>query len=261
MPTVTTASPDLHGTLRAIWNQRAATYDREPGHGVRSIREEWAWRRAFAATFDRLQAEAPLTILDVGAGTGAMTVILANMGHRVTALDLSPQMLAVARARTEELVLPVTFVEGQADLLPFADGTFDVVFARHLLWTLPRPRKALREWARVARPGGMVAVADGWWEEPGAEMRARRAIGTAIRAALERPSPTRAAYDAVQSRLPLAGGLSPYSIRYYLDQAGLARIVVRDLRAIRAAERRSMPPWRWIDQARFTWLASGIRPE
>ncbi|MGH2344233.1 MAG: hypothetical protein ACRDG4_03335, partial [Chloroflexota bacterium] len=129
------------------------------------------------------------------------------------------------------------------------------------LWTVPRPRKALREWARVTKPGGIVAAADGWWEEPSVEMQARRAIGAAFRAVLERPAPSRAAYEPLRPRLPLARGLSPYSARHYFDQAGLGRIVVRDLREVRAAERRAMAPWRWIDQARFTWLASGIVPE
>ncbi|HXT36516.1 MAG TPA: class I SAM-dependent methyltransferase [Chloroflexota bacterium] len=257
----TTPKPDIHGAIRELWNHRAQDYDREPGHGIRTTREEWAWRRILAAAFDRVQTETPLRILDVGCGTGAMTMLIANMGYAVTGLDLSPEMLAVARDQAEERGLPITLMEGRADKLPFEDGAFDVVFSRHLLWTLPRPRKALGEWARVTRPGGMVAVSDGWWEEPGSEMRARRAIGGALRAVLERPSAASAAYRHLRPSLPLAGGLSPYSIRYYLDHAGLERIVVRDLKTIRAAERRSMPPWRWIDQARFTWIATGMVPE
>ncbi len=219
MSIATTPKPDIHGAIREVWNQRAQDYDREPGHGIRTSREEWAWRRVLAAAFDRTQTETPLRILDVGCGTGAITVVLATMGYQVTGIDLSPDMLAVARARAEERGLPITLVEGQAEKLPFADGAFDVVFSRHLLWTLPRPRKTIGEWARMTRPGGLVAVADGWWEEPGPEMRARRAIGSAFRAALERPSASSAAYRELRPSLPLAGGLSPYSIRYYLDHA------------------------------------------
>jgi len=261
MPTANTPTADIHGAIREVWNQRAQSYDREPGHGIRTTREEWAWRRVLASAFDRIQTEAPLRILDVGCGAGAMTGLLANMGYHVTGIDLSPEMLAVARARADESGLPITLVDGRAESLPFEDDAFDLVFSRHLLWTLPRPRKTIKEWARVVRPGGLVAVADGWWEEPGPEMRTRRAIGGAFRAVLERPSAASQAYRALRPRLPLVGGLSPYSIRYYLDQAGLERIVVRDLKTIRAAERRSMAPWRWIDQARFTWLATGIVPE
>ena len=92
-------------------------------------------------------------------------------------------------------------------------------------------------------------------------MQSRRAIGAALRAVLERPSQDRDAYKPLLQRLPLSKGLSPYSVRHYLDQAGLVRIVVKDLSAVRAAERYTMAPWRWIDQARFTWMASGVVPE
>ncbi len=261
MQTAASTQPEIHGILREIWDERAQTYDDEVGHGKLSGREVRAWRRALASVFSRLDPQVELRVLDVGTGTGVMARLMAAMGQQVTGVDLSPMMLDAARTRAQELGLPTTYVEGRAEALPFADDTFDLVFSRHLLWTLPRPRKALREWARVTRPGGIVAVADGWWEEPGFEMQVRRAIGAALRTALERSSPSHAAYEPLRPRLPLSRGLSPYSARHYLDQAGLSRIVVRDLRDVRAAERRTMAPWRWIDQARFTWLASGIVPE
>jgi hypothetical protein len=57
----------------------------------------------------------------------------------------------------------------------------------------------------------------------------------------------------------LSGGVSPYSIRYYLDTAGFERLRVRDLAAIRAAARQDLPIWRWVDQPRYTWLATGFK--
>jgi SAM-dependent methyltransferase len=208
----------------------------------------------------RLHPLEELSVLDVGTGTGVMARLLAGMGHRVTGVDLSPAMLSVAREPGGEVGPLVTYIEARADRLPFEDDSFDLVFSRHVLWTLPRPRKAIQEWARVTRPGGVVAAADGWWEEPGPTMQSRRVIGAALRAVLEGPAPGREAYKPLLQRLPLSHGLSPYSVRHYFDQAGLERIVVRDLGAVRAAERYGMPPWRWIDQARFTWIASGIVP-
>jgi SAM-dependent methyltransferase len=261
MQSATVIQPDIHGTLRDLWDQRAATYAAETGHGKLSAREERAWRQALVTLCSRLQPHHELSVLDVGTGTGVMARLLAGMGHHVTGVDLSPAMLGAAREAGGELGPLVTYVEARADRLPFADDSFDLVFSRHLLWTLPRPRKTIQEWARVTRPGGVVAAADGWWEEPGAAMQSRRALGAALRAMLERPSPSRAAYKPILQRLPLSHGLSPYSVRHYFDQAGLTRIVVKDLSAVRAAERYTMPPWRWIDQARFTWIASGIVPE
>src|SRR5207245_192630 len=104
--------------------------------------------------------------------------------HQVTGVDLSPAMLVAAREKAEKLGLPITLLEARADQVPLPDGTFNAVFSRHLLWTLPKPRAALREWARVVRPGGIVAVADGWWNEPGREMRLRRAVGSRLRRVL-----------------------------------------------------------------------------
>ncbi len=261
MQSAAAVPPDIHGSLRELWDQRALTYAGESGHGRLSAREERAWRQVLITLCGRLQPLTELSVLDVGAGTGVMSRMFAGMGHRVVGVDLSPAMLAKAREQGGEIGTQVTYSEARADRLPFEDDSFDLVFSRHLLWTLPRPRKTIQEWARVTRPGGMVAVADGWWQEPGPTMQSRRAIGAALRAVLERPSPSRAAYKPLLQRLPLSPGLSPYSVRHYLDQAGLARIVVKDLSAVRAAERRTMPPWRWIDQARFTWIASGIVPK
>lgn len=251
---------DIHATIRDAWKASAHSYDSQPGHGMQSPREVRAWQRLLGRVFDPLASEAPLRILDVGTGTGDMAVLMANMGYRVTGVDLTPEMMELARAKAERLGVALTLLEGRADQLPCADAAFDVVFSRHLLWTLPDPLAALREWARVVRSGGIVAVADGWWGEPSRDMKARRAIGSALRKVFERSGPAHADYGALRDRLPLYGGVSPYSVRYFLDGAGLERIVVRDLKAIRAAERRSMPPWRWIDQARHTWLATGYRP-
>jgi ubiquinone/menaquinone biosynthesis C-methylase UbiE len=102
--------------------------------------------------------------LDVGAGTGRVTRLLCEAGARVTALEASPAMLAVAR---RELGRRATLIEGDARALPFADGSFDVVVAgwvfghfRH--WNEPGWRedvgRAVGEMRRVARPGGVVAV-------------------------------------------------------------------------------------------------------
>lgn len=261
MTTPVAADETLYEAIRASWEADAPTYDASPTHGLRSRREQFAWRKVFGQTFDRLGQSTPLRILDVGAGTGEMTVLLANMGYKVTGIDLTPAMLAIARQKVDKLGIPVTLVEGRAEQLPFPDGSFDVVFSRHLFWTLPQPIAAIREWARVTRPGGMIAIADGWWSAPDRDLRLRRAIGKPLRRLFEGRTHEHPGYDQISSQLPLSGGVSPYSIRYYLDQGNLERIRVRDLKSIRSAERRSLPLYRRIDQPRYTYLASGFRPE
>ena len=256
------SDPDLYAGIKASWDAAAARYDREPSHRADSQRELLAWRRVLGATFERLGGDGQIRVVDVGTGTGSMAILLAGMGYQVTAVDIAPRMLAQAREKARRLGREITLVEARADALPLPDESVDAVFSRHLFWTLPKPRAALREWARVVRPGGMIAIADGWWSPPGRQWQLRRSAGRALRRLLE------PGYDAAQpdysgfgDRLPLAGGVSPYSIRYYLDSADLVRIRVRDLRSVRRAELRSTPPWRWIDRSPYTWLATAFRPD
>jgi SAM-dependent methyltransferase len=254
------SSRELLAAIRASWDADAPAYDTHPTHGL-SERERWAWRRLLGQVFEPIHGEQPTRIVDVGTGTGEMALLMANMGYTVTGIDLSPAMLDRAREKAARLGLSVALRESRADQLPLPDASVDAVFSRHLFWTLPEPHAALKEWARVVRPGGLVVIADGWWVDPARTMRMRRAIGALLRRVLEGGKHDHPGYAAIYPRLPLAGGVSPYSIRYYLDHAGLTRIRVRDLRSIRRAERRALPIWRWIDQARFTWLATAYRPD
>jgi SAM-dependent methyltransferase len=253
-------SDDVLSAIRSSWDADAATYDTHPTHGL-SAPERLAWQRLLGATFAPLGGATPTRVLDVGTGTGEMALVLATMGFAVTGVDLSPAMLARARAKASRQGLSLTLLEGRADRLPLPDASVDALFSRHLFWTLPDPLAAVREWARVVRPGGLVSIADGWWGEPSRQMRIRRAIGAALRRAFRDAGHQMPGYAAISSRLPIGTGISPYSVRYYLSSADLQQIRVRDLRAIRAAERRALPLWRWIDQARYTWLATAYRPD
>jgi ubiquinone/menaquinone biosynthesis C-methylase UbiE len=247
--------------IRAVWDASADTYDRSPGHALND-REQWAWRRVLQRVLEPLYEGSPLRVLDVGTGTGSMATLFANMGCEVYAVDVAPRMLERAKMKAELLGVPLQLAVAIADNLPFDDDSFDVVFSRHLFWTLPEPAAALQEWVRVARTGAVIAVADGWWSEPSTYMKRRRAIGRLIRKLTRSQRRDDPEYSAVVSKqLPVIGGVSPYSIRYFLDQAGLERIRVRDLAAIRAAERHSIPPWLWVDRARHTWLATGYKAQ
>jgi len=105
--------------------------------------------------------------LDIGCGTGddvrAMAAIV-GPGGRAVGVDVSEALLAEARRRAEGLGLPVAFHVGDAHRLPLADGGFDVVRAERTLQHLADPQRALGEMARVARPGGRIAVAEPDWE-------------------------------------------------------------------------------------------------
>ena len=97
-----------------------------------------------------------LDILDVGTGTGFFAVLLAQQGHRVEGIDLTPAMLEEARTLAKQRNLDITFREMDAQNLAYPDGTFDVVISRNLTWTLPDPESAYAEWFRVLKPGGVL---------------------------------------------------------------------------------------------------------
>ena len=97
-----------------------------------------------------------LDILDVGTGTGFFAVLLAQQGHRVEGIDLTPAMLEEARTLAKQRNLDITFREMDAQNLAYPDGTFDVVISRNLTWTLPDPEIAYASWFRVLKPGGVL---------------------------------------------------------------------------------------------------------
>lgn len=105
-------------------------------------------------------ADAPEEVLEVGCGTGYFTRRVADAlpASRVTGLDLDEGRLAFARAHAG--APNVRFEQGDLAALPYSDGQFDLVFCRFVLVHLTDPTQALREMARVARPGGRVVAYD-----------------------------------------------------------------------------------------------------
>ena len=97
-----------------------------------------------------------LDILDVGTGTGFFAILLAEKGHRVEGIDLTPAMLEEARTLAKQRNLNITFREMDAQNLAYPDDTFDVVISRNLTWTLPDPQRAYASWFRVLKPGGVL---------------------------------------------------------------------------------------------------------
>jgi len=97
-------------------------------------------------------------VLDVACGTGNATLPAARTGARVTGLDLVPKLLEHARAAADGEGLDVTWVEGDAEQLPFEDASFDVVLSTFGCMFAPRHEVAAAEIARVLRPGGRIGI-------------------------------------------------------------------------------------------------------
>jgi len=97
--------------------------------------------------------------LDVGTGAGALALALAPLVREVVGVDRVPELLALARDRAKGLA-NLTFVEGDAESLPFEDGSFDLVGTLRTLHHVPRPELVVAELVRVTRAGGLILVVD-----------------------------------------------------------------------------------------------------
>jgi ubiquinone/menaquinone biosynthesis C-methylase UbiE len=97
--------------------------------------------------------------LEIGAGTGYFSLNLAQLGliERPTATDISAGMLATLAETAGELGVPIATARAEAEELPFADESFDLVFGHAVLHHIPDLPRALTEFERVLRPGGAIA--------------------------------------------------------------------------------------------------------
>src|SRR5437016_4980742 len=96
-------------------------------------------------------------VLDVGCGTGVVSITAARLGAHATGLDLTPELLQRARENARISEVAVEFHEGDAEALPFADSSFDVVLSQFGHIFAPRPEVAVAEMLRVLKPGGRIA--------------------------------------------------------------------------------------------------------
>jgi SAM-dependent methyltransferase len=96
-------------------------------------------------------------VLDVACGTGVVAVTAARLGAKVSGLDLTPVLLERARENARIAGVDIDFTEGDAEALPYPDGSFDVVLSQFGHIFAPRPALAVKEMLRVLKSGGRVA--------------------------------------------------------------------------------------------------------
>ena len=146
---MTTTSDDTAKVLRA-WEKSAPGYDKQ----IAFFEKIW-----FGGGRQWLGARAQGRVLEVAVGTGL------NLAHypadvTITGIELSPAMLAIAKRRAGDLGRDVDLHTGDAQALPFPDGSFDTVVCALSLCTIPDPAAAIGQMKRVLVPGGRLLLVD-----------------------------------------------------------------------------------------------------
>jgi SAM-dependent methyltransferase len=159
---------ELQQQINQYWNAiaengRAASLDGRPVKAIRSAERD-VWLEALKP----LLPAPPLDVLDVGTGTGYLAFLLADLGHRVTGIDLAEGMLEGGRQLARErdaagLPGPAPiFRVGDAMDPPLPPSSVDVVANRNATWTLLDPERALRNWFALLRTGGVLLAIHHW---------------------------------------------------------------------------------------------------
>ncbi len=203
MNAVEQANVDVKQAVKQHWGNRAAEFDAKPNHGLHSETQHRAWLDVLY----RLTGALTIRALDIGCGTGFLSLLLAELGHTVTGVDIAPEMLELARQKAAQSGLHAEFRLGDAEELEDADDSYDLIVARHLIWTLPNPAQAVHEWQRVLKPSGRLALVEGNWGTP----------------------TTISEYEEIRSRLPFYGGLPSQQLTQFLQAEGLRNVVVQPL--------------------------------
>ncbi|MDN4161451.1 class I SAM-dependent methyltransferase [Nocardioides abyssi] len=152
--------PDpLQARIDDYWTGRAPSYDAYQQRPERRDLDRQAWGRVWSGVLP----SAPVEVLDVGTGSGHVACLLAELGHRVTGIDLAGGMLDLAREHAAELADPPRILVGDAVAPPFPPASYDAVVGRYVMWTLRDPATAVARWVELLRPGGVVAMVDSTW--------------------------------------------------------------------------------------------------
>lgn len=202
-------------------NERLKLFWDQDSHAASDPVEAAAWRAAIG----RFLPPAPAAVLDAGAGTGSMTLLAAELGYTMTALDLSSGMLKRLQEKAAERGCPVKVVNAPAGQPP--PGPFDAVMARHLIWTLPDPVATLAAWRPVAK---RLVLFEGEWGVKTQADKVRSSAARIARKALQIGHDHHRHYEPeLSDALPFSRGTSADGILEACDAAGWKRLTIERL--------------------------------
>ena len=141
-----------------LWDSEAASFDEAADHGLRDPSVRRVWRELLTSVLP----PSPARVADLGSGTGTLSLLLADEGHHVDGVDVSPEMVRIAREKAGDRA-DVHFALGDAADVALTPGAYDVVLSRHVLWAMPDPAAALTRWVELLAPGGRLVLVEGNW--------------------------------------------------------------------------------------------------
>ena len=199
-----TTGPEMSPEMQALKTRLRATWmSGDYGHFAQYLEPG-------ALEFLARLAVAPGTrMLDVGCGAGQIAIPAARAGVRVTGLDLAANLVQQARERARAAGVHAEFDEGDAEMLPYADASFDLVVSLIGAMFAPRPDRVAAELLRVCRPGGRIVMAN--WTSAGHVGQMFRVIGAHVPPSPLMVSPLQWGDEAIV-RLRLAPGASTIDV-------------------------------------------------
>lgn len=223
-------SAAVQENITSYWHMHAGAYDAHPLSQIHMGPARDAWKRVWQAGLP----PAPADVLDVGTGTGQVAVPVAELGYRVTGIDLAEGMLDLARAKAAGMSNPPVFRLGDAVAPPFPPASFDAITCRYLLWTLREPLQALTNWRRLLRPGGRLVAVDSTWYAGGIRGQEREKYQ-------DHEEFLRLYDERVVAALPLAEVTSIDAMAALIREAGFGAVEVTPLEEIERLERELRP--------------------
>lgn len=143
------------------WDSYAPRYDNEPDHGLSDPLIKAKWIELIISQLPTM----PISIIDMGGGTGSITEVLADAGHRVTYVDSSFEMTKLAKQKCQRFGNQIDYFTCSVEDLNkmITASSFDVVFGRHILWATKDLSGTLKKWHTLLSDHGYFVLIEGFW--------------------------------------------------------------------------------------------------
>ncbi len=145
--------------FQSYWNERSDTYSLSNIEELNNFKKD-AWLRLLVENAPKKQN---IRVLDIGCGPGLFAILMASIGNKVSAIDISEGMIKHAKQNSDDLDLNIEFKQVEGNELPFEDDEFDLIISRNVVWNIENPIEAFKEWRRVLNKEGKIIYFDANW--------------------------------------------------------------------------------------------------